>query len=326
MHTAHTVCMAYTPHKAMMKALLCPGQGAQSPGYLRQLPDHPAVRLTLQEASAALGREILTLDSAAALTSTIAAQLTLVTASVAAARALAAEGVTPDLAAGLSVGAFAAAVICDALDFADALRLVELRAQLMEQAYPSGYGLAALTGLNELQVYRLIEQLEVPVYLANLNAARQIVVAGSDAGLAALIELALKHGARRAERLAVSVPSHCELLAHAAQTLSAAAAQVAFRTPRIPYLANRNARALRTAEPIRDDLATNLRYPVRWADTVRLMYELGTRVFIETPPGQVLSALVSDSFPDATVVTLSTQTLARAVATVKARAADRSEG
>ena len=305
-----------------MKAILCPGQGAQTPGYLQQLPDHPAVRRTLAEASQALGRDIRLLDSAAALESTVAVQLTLVTASVAAARALAAEGIEPDFAAGLSVCAFAAAVICDALDFADALRLVELRAQLMEDAYPSGYGLAAVVGLNELQITRLLAQIEAPVYLANLNAARQIVVAGSDAGLAALMRLALEQGARRAELLAVSVPSHCELLAPASETLSAAAAKVTLRAPRIPYLANRTARAARTADPIRDDLATNLRYPVRWNDSVRLMYELGARVFIETPPGQVLSGLVNDSFPGATAVTMSTQALDRVVATVRARAAN----
>jgi malonate decarboxylase epsilon subunit len=311
-----------------MLAILCPGQGAQTPGYLHRLPDHPAVRLSLEQASEALGRDVLALDSASALTSTVAVQVTLVTAAVASARALQAEGLQLEIAAGLSVGAFAAAVLCDALDFADALRLVELRAQLMERAYPSGYGLAALVGLNELQVEAVLAQVRTerhePVYLANLNAPRQIVVAGSDAGLAAASALALQQGARRAERLAVSVPSHCELLAQASVSLSEAAAAVTFRAPRFPYVSNRRARAVRTAEPIRADLATNLRYPVRWDEATRLMVELGVQVFVEMPPGEVLGTLARERFAEVVVLSMGTQALAHTVERVKARLRRRS--
>jgi malonate decarboxylase epsilon subunit len=307
-------------------ALLFPGQGAQTPGFLHQLPDHPQVRATLAQASEVLAQDVALLDTALALQSTVAVQLALLIAGVAAARALHAEGVKPSLAAGLSIGAYAAAVTCDALDFSDALKLVQRRAQLMEQAYPSGYGLAALVGLNEQQVGALAaavrEERHLEVYLANLNGPRQIVVAGSDAGLDLLLERARQAGARRAERLAVSVPSHCELLADAAQELARLAATVSFRNPRIPYIGNRGARALRRADAVRDDLVENLRYPVRWHDALRLMVELGTDLFIEAPPGQVLTGLLHDSMPELKALTLAGGGLARTVAMVRRYATD----
>ena len=317
-----------------MIALLFPGQGAQTPGFLHQLPDHEQVRATLAQASEVLAADVLQLDTEQALQSTVAVQLALLIAGVAAARALHAEGVTPSLAAGLSIGAYAAAVVCGALDFSDALQLVRRRAQLMEQAYPSGYGLAALVGLNEQQVGALVDGLraeqQVEVYLANLHGPRQIVVAGSDAGLALLLVRASQAGARRAERLAVSVPSHCELLADAARELASMASTLRFRTPQIPYIGNRSARALRSGQAIRDDLVENIRYPVRWHDSLRLMVELGTTSFIEAPPGQVLTGLINEAIPELAAqntaliqaLPMASGGLARTVAMVRAHQAD----
>jgi hypothetical protein len=130
------------------------------------------------------------LANEAALASTVAVQLTRVMAGVAMARALGTRGVEQQAVAGLSVGAFAAAVVCGALQFADALQLVRLRGALMERAYPQGYGLAAIVGLDERSVSRLVEQVstpEAPVYLANLNAPTQFVIAGAEAGLQAAL-------------------------------------------------------------------------------------------------------------------------------------------
>lgn len=317
-----------------MIALIFPGQGAQTPGFLHQLPDHDQVRATLEQASEVLAEDVLQLDTGPALQSTVAVQLGLLIAGVAAARALNSCGVTPSLAAGLSVGAYAAAVVCGALDFNDALRLVRRRAQLMEQAYPSGYGLAALAGLTEQQVGMLIDGLraerQVEVYLANLNGPRQIVVAGSDAGLALLLARASQAGARRVERLAVSVPSHCELLADAARELAMMASTITFRTPRIPYIGNRSARAKRSGQAVRDDLLENIRYPVRWHDSVRLMVELGADCFIEAPPGQVLTGLLTEAMPELAAqntaliqaLPMAAGGLARTVAMVRVHQAD----
>jgi malonate decarboxylase epsilon subunit len=276
-----------------------PGQGAQHPGMLHALPDHPETRRTLDEARIVLGRDPLELDSAQALQSTLAVQLCLLLAGVAMARVLAAHGARPQMVAGLSIGAYPAAVAAEALDFADAVRLVALRGRLMEEAYPSGYGMTALTGLLRKQLDPLIAQVhsaQRPVYLANLNAARQLVIAGSDEAMAAVGALALAAGAQRAERLAVSVPSHCELFAREAQQMAAAFREVALRRPRLVYISSSSARALFDAQRIGQDLAANMACPVLWFDTVRHAWERGARLAVEMPSGSVLTKLTAPAF------------------------------
>ncbi|WP_250513444.1 malonate decarboxylase subunit epsilon [Caballeronia sp. INDeC2] len=285
-----------------MIAYLFPGQGAQTPGFLHRLggdPPHPAIARTLAQASAVLGVDVLTLDTADALASTVAVQIALVVAGVAAARALAEEGIEPEGVAGLSVGAYGAAVVCGAIAFDDALKLVRLRATLMQDAYPRGYGMLAVLGLNESEIARAISDSGADAYIGNLNAPRQIVVSGSDAALAQVRDIALSRGARKAERLSVSVPSHCVLLEGAAEKLIEAARDVRIDTPRIAYVGNRGARVLRRADAIREDLATNLRYPVRWHDSTIALSELGANVFVEMPPGQTLTSLIADTLPGA---------------------------
>jgi malonate decarboxylase epsilon subunit len=289
----------------MSTALLFPGQGAQTPGFLDRLPDDPAVAATLAEASAILGREIRELQSEQALRSTVAVQVTTLVAGVAALRALAERGVAADAVAGLSVGAFTAAVAGGALSFADALPLVRLRGDLMESAYPHGYGMAAIVGLGERRLSEIIERVNHPeeqVYLANLNSATQFVVAGAEPALNAVLEEAHNAGARKAERLAVSVPSHSRLLSHVADELERAVRDVSIVDSRVPYISNRRARATRDAEEIRADLARNVMYPVRWYDGTTVLYELGARLFIEMPPGRVLTDLAEAAFPDARAV------------------------
>lgn len=278
-----------------------PGQGAQKPGMLHALPDHPETARTLAEASTALGRDVLDLDSAEALRSTIAVQLCLLAAGVAMARVLAAHDARPQMVAGLSIGAWPAAVTAGVLDFTDAVRLVELRARLMEDAYPSGYGMTAIGGLTRQQLEPLVAQVHAggqPVYLANLNAPRQIVIAGLDAALDAVAALALDTGAQRAERLTVPVPSHCELLAAQARTLACAIDQVALHRPRITYISSSAARALFDGRRIGADLAANMAHPVLWADTVRHAWERGARLALEMPSGSVLTRLTAPEFPD----------------------------
>ncbi|MDU4229934.1 MAG: acyltransferase domain-containing protein, partial [Klebsiella grimontii] len=150
-----------------------PGQGNQRPDMLADLPDRQNI---LAEARTVLGEEVDHLDSAAALKHTRAVQLCLLIAGVAWARELRRHGVNPDMVSGLSIGAFPAAVIADALAFSDALRLVALRGDLMEQAYPHGYGLTAIMGLTLDRVEQLIADSDL--YIANLNAETQIVIAG----------------------------------------------------------------------------------------------------------------------------------------------------
>lgn len=282
-----------------------PGQGAQSPGMLHALPGDAAVAAALAEAAEVLGHDPLALDTACALASTRAVQLCLLIAGVAMARSLAARGALPDMVAGFSIGEYAAAVVAGALDYGDALRLVARRGQLMEQAYPSGYGMAAIIGLDLAQLEPLLARVHgaaTPVYVANLNAPRQIAIAGSEPALQAVMALALAHGAGKAKRLAVSVPSHCALLEGAALDLRAAFDGVAMRRPSLVYISSSVARALFDPARIRDSLAANMAQRVQWSSTVRLAWERGARLALEMPPGSVLTRLTAPDFTDGVAV------------------------
>lgn len=284
-----------------------PGQGSQTPGMLQQLPQHAACHTVLAEAEAVLGRSPLLLDSATALQSTVAVQLCLLIAGVASARLLQAEGIQPQLVAGLSIGAFPAAVIAGVLDFHHAVQLVQLRGQLMEQAYPQGYGMCAITGLALPQLHILLSKAQAEgqqVYLANINAEQQLVVAGSDAGLQAIAQAAMQAGATRCQRLAISVPSHCCLLEQAAQTLTQAMRDTPLHAPACHYLSANAARILRSAEQIRDDLAGNMARVVHWHDTARLAWERGARMAVEMLPGTTLSRLLKPAFAQGVVMSV----------------------
>lgn len=282
-----------------------PGQGAQQAGMLHALPSDPLMGECLREASDALNEDVLNLDSAEALQSTRNVQLCLLIAGVACSRLLMAHGNTPDYVAGLSIGAYPAAVIAGALSFADAVRLVALRGELMQSAYPQGYGMTALIGLDQGVVENLVAQVHgpsSPVYLANINADNQFVIAGSDQAMADVAALAKGEGAAAAKRLAVSVPSHCELLNEPAQTLAQAFADVSIQVPTVKYLSGSNARPLFTAEKLRDDLAFNMCRVIDWRSTVQTAYERGARLQIELPPGTVLTGLARKVFVEGSAV------------------------
>lgn len=278
-----------------------PGQGAQKPGMLQRLPASPEVAATLAEASAVLGEDVLLLDSAEALRSTRAVQLCLLIAGVAGARLLMRSGQRPDYVAGLSIGAYAAAVVAGALDYRDAVRLVSLRGELMQQAYPHGYGMTAILGLSLTAVEGLLAQGEEPTYLANINADNQLVIAGSDAAMAAVAVRAKDLGASCARRLAMSVPSHCVLLEQPAQRLAEAFANVSLRAPQIRYLSGSSARPIFDSERLRDDLAYNMCRVVDWHGTLRTAYERGVRLHLELPPGSVLTGLARRVFEQGTL-------------------------
>ncbi|MCW8155629.1 malonate decarboxylase subunit epsilon [Stutzerimonas stutzeri] len=279
-----------------------PGQGAQKPGMLQRLPEAPEVAATLAEASAVLGEDALLLDSADALQSTRAVQICLLIAGVAGARLLTRGDQRPDYVAGLSIGAYAAAVVAESLDYADALRLVALRGELMQQAYPEGYGMTAILGLSLATVERLLAEAAESAYLANINADNQIVIAGSDAAMTAVAAEAKALGASCARRLAMSVPSHCVLLEQPAQQLAEAFAKVQLRAPRIRYLSSSSARPIFDTERLRDDLAFNMCRVVDWQGTLRTAYERGVRLHIEMPPGSVLTGLARRVFEQGTLV------------------------
>ncbi|WP_122415360.1 malonate decarboxylase subunit epsilon [Pseudomonas viridiflava] len=282
-----------------------PGQGAQQANMLHQLPDDPVVRDCLQDASTALGEDVMALDTAQALQSTRAVQLCLLIAGVACARLLQARECKPDYVAGLSIGAYPAAVIAGALAFDDAVRLVALRGELMQSAYPEGYGMTAVIGLDQAQVEAMIAQVHqagTPVFLANINADNQLVIAGSAEAMRQVGQLAKAAGAAAIKRLAVSVPSHCSLLEKPAQTLADAFARVEISKPSVRYLSGSTARPVMDAERLRDDLAFNMCRVVDWRSTVETAYERGVRLQIELPPGAVLTGLARRVFDQGTAV------------------------
>jgi malonate decarboxylase epsilon subunit len=299
----------------MRLALLFPGQGTHTPGFLGRLPAHPAVQATLTEAARVLGTEAEQLDSAQALESTAAVQLSTVIAGVAMARALAAEGTQADAVAGLSVGAFAAAVVSGALTFPEALALVKLRGEAMAQAVPSGHGMTAILGLSERDARALIARVRAhaPLYLASVNGPSEVVVSGPDAALELAAAEAHAAGAA-ARRLRLTIPSHCPLMDGVSGRLRTAIQGIAVRAPRAAYVSNTRAREAREAREVAEDLILNVSHTVRWHDSVTLLFELGCRLFLETPPGAVLSNLVKDSFPEARALALEEVPLATAVA------------
>jgi malonate decarboxylase epsilon subunit len=268
---------------------------------LAALPDAPPVRDALAQASDTLALDVRSLDDAASLRSTVATQLCLLVAGVASARHLESESGPPDAVAGFSVGAFAAAVTAKALEFPEALRLVEQRARLMEQAYPDGHGMLAVLGLPQARVQALVDRMHTaaaPVFLANINAPAQLVVAGADAALAAVADAALASGAAGAQRIAMGVPSHCPLLDEAAARLAAAAAGVTWAASRLRYYSATLAREVRDGPGIGRDLVDNMARPVQWHETTVLAREHGVRLMIEMPPGGVLTRLAIAAHED----------------------------
>ena len=282
-----------------------PGQGAQTVGMLHDLPDEAVVARTLEQASEVLGLDVLSLDSAPALRSTVAAQLCLLVAGVAMARLLGSMGATAHAVAGLSVGAYPAAVTAEVLRFEDAVTLVECRARLMQAAYPDGHGMTAVVGLERAALERLIARVHgagSPVYLANVNAPNQLVIAGDRAAMDAVGALARAHGAHDVRALAVGVPSHCRLLDAAAADLAVAMNSVPVNAPRLRYYSASLGRELRQPQQIAHDLVHNMARPVHWHETSVLAAERGAALMIEMPPGAVLTALAAAALPEVLAV------------------------
>lgn len=282
-----------------MKLLLTfPGQGPQRAGMLQRLPGGEAL---LRQASEVLGESASGLDSAEALRHTRAVQLCLLIAGVAHARSLQAQGMEVDMTSGLSIGSYPAAVVAGALAFEDALRLVSLRGDLMEEAYPQGYGLTAIIGLTLTQLEPLLGSQS---WIANINAEQQMVIAGSDEAMRQVGEKARLAGAQKVHRLAVSVPSHCELLAKPAEKLAKAFAEVTLSRPHCAYLSGSSGRVLWQPEQIADDLAWNMSRTVRWHEAMVAANERGVRLAIEMPPGSILTGLTRQAFSEGEALSL----------------------
>lgn len=281
-----------------------PGQGVQRSNMLHDLPQSALVKEHLERASDALKEDVLMLDSSAALQSTRAVQLCLLISGVVSSALLAAENLKPDYVAGLSIGAWSAAVVAGVLTYEDAIRLVAYRGELMQNAYPTGYGMTALIGTDRAAVETWVKQIyEITpeVFVANINAHNQIVISGSHHAMQQVAILAKQHGVV-AKKLDVSVPSHCELLSQQAEQLAASMEGLTLKQPKIRYLSGTTARTLGKAEQIRDDLAFNMSRMVDWESTIQAAWERGVRLQIEALPGTVLTTLARRTFKEGTVL------------------------
>jgi len=280
-------------------ACLFPGQGSQRRGMGLALAEHYAAsRELFADADRALGRPLAELcfnGSAEELALTRNTQPTVLAASLAAWRALAVGGLRPSAFAGHSLGEYSALVAAGTLNLADALRTVETRGLLMQQAVPVGQGaMAAILGLDAAQVAELCARVadgEV-VSPANLNAPAQIVVSGHRAAVERAGEAALGAGAKRVVPLDVSAPFHCSLMIPAAEGLRPILDAIPFADPGTTVYANVTAAPVRTGAEARAALARQVAEPVRWCETIQAMLDAGIECFVEVGPGNVLSGLV----------------------------------
>lgn len=284
----------------MSFAFQFPGQGSQSIGMLNELADkYPQVQACFAEAGDVLGYDLwrlVTEGPAEQLDSTEFTQPALLSAAMACWRVWNdVGGPRPDCLAGHSLGEYSALVAADVMDFADGLRLVRRRGQLMQSAVPEGQGaMAALIGMNDQAVEALCEQYagEMVLQAVNFNAPGQVVIAGHATAVDSAMEASKTMGAKMAKRLTVSVPSHSALMLGAAEQLGESLQSIPMRSPQIPVLHNVDALPRDDVQDIRQALTAQLHNPVRWTDCIARLTDEGVTRVIECGPGRVLTGLL----------------------------------
>jgi len=280
-------------------AFVFPGQGSQQLGMLGDLAaEHSIIEQTFSEASEALGFDLWQLVQQGPderLNATENTQPALLASSMALWRLWQQHGgETPAIVAGHSLGEYSALACAGAIDFADGVKLVQLRGQLMQAAVPVGTGaMAAILGLADADVVAACAAAVKGdvVSAVNFNCPGQVVIAGQKDAVARGVEACKEAGAKRAVELPVSVPSHCELMRPAAERLGEALAAIEVRMPSISVIHNVNAAAAQDVAELRDLLVRQLYSPVRWTESVQAMQATGVQNLIECGPGKVLSGL-----------------------------------
>lgn len=281
-------------------AMVFPGQGSQAVGMLAELAEQfSIVEETFKQASEVLGYDLWSLvqhGPADELNKTWQTQPALLAASVAVYRVWQQQypQLQPTLMAGHSLGEYSALVCAGAIDFQDAVKLVELRGKLMQQAVPEGAGaMYAIIGLDNDSIIKACqnaEQGEV-VSAVNFNSPGQVVIAGAKAAVERAAVLCKEAGAKRALPLAVSVPSHCALMKPAADQLAVSLESIAVKSPAVAVINNVDVKTENDAQAIRHALVRQLYSPVRWTETVEKMATNGIEVLVEIGPNKVLNGL-----------------------------------
>ncbi|MCS3466982.1 [acyl-carrier-protein] S-malonyltransferase [Pseudomonas sp. JUb42] len=280
-------------------AFVFPGQGSQSLGMLAELgAQYPSIIDTFKEASDALGYDLWALTQQGPeeqLNQTDKTQPAILTASIALWRLWLAEGgARPAYVAGHSLGEYSALVAAGSLTLADAVKLVERRGQLMQEAVPAGQGgMAAILGLDDAVVIAACAEAAQGdvVSAVNFNSPGQVVIAGQAAAVERAMELCKAKGAKRALPLPVSVPSHCELMRPAAERFAEAVNAIDWQAPQIPLVQNVSAAIAGDLDTLKSDLLQQLYKPVRWVESVQCLAVNGATQLVECGPGKVLAGL-----------------------------------
>ncbi|QUX91755.1 [acyl-carrier-protein] S-malonyltransferase [Marinomonas sp. A3A] len=277
-------------------AFVFPGQGSQQLGMLADLAEkHDIIKQTFAEASDVLGYDLwdLVQNDAERLSQTDKTQPALLTASVALWRLWEQQGGDkPAYVAGHSLGEYSALVCAGVIAFTDAVELVKLRGEYMQQAVPAGEGaMAAIIGLDDDKVVAACVAAPGIVSAVNFNSPGQVVIAGHVAAVEAAMVNAKEAGAKRALPLPVSVPSHCELMISAGAKLAEKLETIIFNSPSCTLVQNVTAQAVSDPSVIKANLVTQLSEPVLWTQSVILLSELGVTSTVECGPGKVLSGL-----------------------------------
>jgi [acyl-carrier-protein] S-malonyltransferase len=286
----------------MSIAFVFPGQGAQTIGMGHDLAQaYPAARAVFEEVDDALGEKLSALiweGDIATLTLTENAQPALMATSMAAMRALEAEGIEitkASFVAGHSLGEYSALCAAGVFTLADTARLLRTRGRAMQSAVPVGQGaMAAILGLGADDVAALAAEAagDDVCQLANENDPTQNVISGSKAAVERAIVMAKSKGAKRALPLPVSAPFHCALMQPAADEMAKALAEVQFNAPAVPLVANVLAEAVATADPIAQLLIDQVTGRVRWRSSVEWMVLQGVTEFWEIGAGKALSGMI----------------------------------
>ena len=284
--------------QATKTAFVFPGQGSQKVGMLAELAEQfSGITDTFAEASEAIGFDLWHIaQSGEGLNQTEFTQPVLLTASIALWRVwLELGGVAPKYLAGHSLGEYSALVAAGAMSLGDAVKLVNLRGKLMQDAVPQGQGaMAAILGLDDAQVLELCAQVNEQqigsVEASNYNAQGQVVIAGDKAAVEAVM-LVAKEQSGKAIALPVSVPSHCSLMKPAAEKFAEALEQTAIELPSLPVIQNVNAEIATDVTQLRQALTAQLYQSVQWTNTMQYLQDQGVQYVVECGPGNVLANL-----------------------------------
>lgn len=284
----------------MKTAFLFPGQGSQKVGMVQDLfENYDSVKALIKEADETLGFSISKMMFEGPDTELMKTEFTqpaILTASVAVWQVLKEHGLTPDIAAGHSLGEYSALVAAGAISFADAVHTVHLRGRFMQEAVPLGEGgMAAIIGSTPKTIVKVCGEVsteDLPVQAVNFNCPGQVVIAGATAAVEKACEALKEAGARRAIMLKVSAPFHSTLMEPAALRLKEVLDKIDIHDTVIPVVANVNAKEETKADEIRKNLVDQAAHPVHWEESIRNMVAGGVDMTVEAGPGTVLTGFM----------------------------------